>query len=580
MEKLSLILKIKKYINYFFFLGIFLISAGIVLLQINGNLSNLVIGIISGGITVIIFGIFIFLYTNKGFWGKRGIEAVTNAIISTSALLLILGLVNFLALKYSVKIDLTENNLYTLSPQSQQLVTNLSQPLKVYIFDSPPNDFDRKLLQDYSRKNDKFQYQFVDPQVSINLAQKFRVTRLGDVYLEYGDKQQLVQTLSPENRLSEIRLTNAIAKIQQTAQPIIYILQGHGESAMEEGQVSLSQAVTTLRDKGYIVNSLTLATSPLIPPDGNVLIISNPEKELLEGEIKIIEKFLEDGGSLFVMYNAGSNVNLDEIMRKWGIKFDDRLVVDASGTGEVFGLGPSITIIVDYGVHPITQNFGNGMSLFPWARPIITETVKDVTATPFLITNSQSWGERNPEGENVELDPTVDLPSPLNIGVALAKKNLVSNSFKLQEDNSNNKNDSAIKNEEKAMLKEELVKKVDSESNLPLPPTMKTPSEEKINNQAVSKSLPSETRMAVIGNANFATDGWFQQQLNGDLFINTVGWLANEKDFTLSISPKEATNRRINLSTFQAGLIGWLALFIIPGLAFGASMVTWWQRSR
>lgn len=580
MEKLSLILKMKKYINYLFFLGIFLVSAGIVLLQINGNLSNLIIGIISGGITVIIFGIFIFLYTNKGFWGKRGIEAVTNAIISTSALLLILGLVNFLALKYSVKIDLTENNLYTLSPQSQQLVTNLSQTLKVYIFDSPPNDFDRKLLQDYGRKNDKFQYQFVDPQVSINLAQKFRVTRLGDVYLEYGDKQQLVQTLSPENRLSEIRLTNAIAKIQQTTQPIIYILQGHGESAMEEGQVSLSQAVTTLRDKGYIINSLTLATSPLIPPDANVLIISNPEKELLEGEIKIIEKFLEEGGSLFVMYNAGSNVNLDEIMRKWGIKFDDRLVVDASGTGEVFGLGPSITIIVDYGVHPITQNFGNGMSLFPWARPIITETVKDVTATPFLITNSQSWGERNPEGENVELDPTVDLPSPLNIGVALAKKNLVNNSYKSEEDSLNNKNDSAIKNNRKAMLKEELIKKVNSESDLPSPPTMKTPSEEKTNSQTISKSLPSETRMVVIGNANFATDGWFQQQLNGDLFVNTVGWLANEKDSTLSISPKEATNRRINLSTFQAGLIGWLALFIIPALAFGASMVTWWQRSR
>lgn len=581
MEKLGLIFKIKKYINYFFFLGIFLISAGIILLQVNGNLSNVVIGIISGGITVIIFGIFIFLYTNKGFWEKRGIEAVTNAIVSTSALLLILALVNFLALKYSVKIDLTENNLYTLSPQSQQLVTNLTQPLKVYIFDSPPNDFDRKLLQDYGRINDKFEYQFVDPQVDINLAQKFRVTRLGDVYLEYEDKQQLVQTLSPDNRLSEIKLTNAIAKIQQTTQPIIYILQGHGESAMEEGQVSLSQAVTTLRDKGYIINSLTLATSPLIPPDADVLIISNPEKELLEGEIKIIEKYLEDGGSLFVMYNAGSNVNLEQIVKKWGIKFDDRLVVDASGTGEVFGLGPSITIIVDYGDHPITQNFGNGMSLFPWARPIITETVADITTTPLLITNSQSWGERNPEGENVELDPTVDLPGPLNIGVALAKKNPLQNTSNTEEDSLKKKNDSYIKNDQEALLKEDNVKMNDSDSDLPLPPTMKTPSEkEKTNSQTMSKSLPSETRMVVIGNANFATDGWFQQQLNGDLFVNMVGWLANEENSTLSISPKEATNRRINLSTFQAGLIGWLALFIIPGLAFTASMVTWWKRSR
>ncbi|MBL1209986.1 MAG: ABC transporter [Geminocystis sp. GBBB08] len=568
----------KRYNNYLFFLGIFFISLAFVLRQINDNSSILIIIIATVGIFLVISGISIFLYTNKGFFSKRGVEVGTNAIISTFALLLILSLVNFLAIKYSIKLDLTENNIYTLSPQSQQLMTNLSQPLKVYVFDSPPNDFDRKLLQDYGRKNDQFQYQFVDPQVNINLAQKFNVTRLGDVYIEYDNKQQLVQTISPDNRLSEIKLTNAIAKIQQTTQRIIYILQGHGESAMEEGQVSLSQAIIRLKDKGYIVYPLTLATSPLIPPDANVVIISNPEKELLEGEINILQKYVDNGGSLLVMYNAGSNVNLDKILTKWGVKFDERLVVDASGTGETFGLGPSITIIVDYGVHPITQNFGNGMSLFPWARPIITETVKDVTLTPILITNSLSWGEKNPEGENVELDSKVDLPGPLNIGVALAKKNHLKDTSKAQEDNLNDKNDKSIKNQENKALKEESREKNDSD--LPLPPTMKTPSEEKNNSQITSKSLPEETRMVVIGNANFATDGWFQQQLNGDLFVNTVGWLASEENSTLSISPKEPTNRRINLSTFQAGLIGWLALFIIPGLAFSASMVTWWQRSR
>lgn len=578
MENFSFMGRIKKYLNYLFFFGIFLISAGIVLLQVNNSLSNIVIAIISTGIILIVTGIFIFLSSHKSFWGKRGIEASINGIISTCALFLILGLVNFLALKYSVKIDFTENNLYTLSPQSQKLVTNLTQPLKVYIFTNPPNDFDRKLLQDYARKSNQFQFQFVDPQVDINLAQKFNVTRLGDVYLEYGDRQQLVQTLSGNNSLSEIKLTNAIAKIQQTAQPVIYILQGHGESSLEEGQASLSQGVKTLISKGYIVNPLILATSPLIPPDANVVILSNPEKELLEGEIKILEKYLDDGGNLLIMSNAKNNVNLDQILTKWGVKFDDRLVVDASGSGEVLGLGPSVTIIVDYGNHPITQNFNNGMSLFPWARAIITETVEDVTTKPLLITNNQSWAEKNPEGENVQLDSTVDLPGPLNIGVALTKKNLLKQTSKAQEDSINNNNQESLKNNQKTVIKEESMDKVDSD--LPSPPMIKTPSPQENNSQTVSKSLPSETKMVVIGNANFATDGWFQQQLNGDLFINTLGWLANQEDSTLSISPKEPTNRRINLSTFQVGLIGWLSLFIIPALAFGASIVIWWQRSR
>ncbi|MGI0480963.1 GldG family protein [Geminocystis sp. CENA526] len=574
--------EMKKYIIYCFILGIFLISGGVVVQQINNNLANLVITMVTGGMVAIIAGGVIFLYSNKGFWSKRSTEATTNAIISTVALLLILGLVNFLGLRYSIRLDLTENQLYTLSPQSQQLVKNLSQPMTVYVFDSPSNDFDRKLLRDYARRNDFFQYQFVDPQVSINLAQKFNVTRLGDVYLELGDRRQLVQTVSPQNRLSEVKLTNAIAKIQRETQPIIYILQGHGEPSIEQGINSISQAVTTLTDKGYIVYPLSLATSPLIPPDADILIINNPEKQLLEGEIKIIEKYLEDGGSLLVMYNAQTNVNLDPILDNWGVKFDHRLVVDASGTGEVFGLGPSITIVVEYGDHPITQDFNNGITLFPWARAILTDSIaqgalgiEKVSTTPLLITNRESWGENNPEGETVELDTSVDLPGPLNIGVALAKKNLLSESSQPQEALETKENEESESLNEIPPLEP---KTDESDTNLPTPPTIQTPQPTTLD--VGGKSKPSETRMVVIGNGNFATDGWFQQQLNGDLFVNTVAWLGHQDNTTLSISPKEATNRRINLSNFQASLITWLAIFIIPVLGFTVSIVTWWQRSR
>lgn len=564
----------KKYTIYLLSLGIFLISAGIVIGQFNPSLSNVVIGIIgSGGALIIASGV-IFLYINKGFWGKRSIEAGTNAVISTVALLLILALVNFLGLRYSLKLDLTETKLYTLSPQSQQLVKNLSQPLTVYVFDSPANTFDRNLLKDYARINDRFQFQFVNPNVNINIAQKFGVTNFGDVYLEYGDKQQLVQTLSPENRLSESKLTNAIAKIQQTEQPIVYILQGHGEPSMEEGQNSISQGVKMLTDKGYQVHPLTLATSPLIPPDADVVIIANPEKELLEGEIKILEKYMAEGGNLLVMYNAGTTVNIDRLLSPWGVKYDDRLVVDASGTGEVFGLGPSITIVVKYGQHPITQDFQNNLTLFPWARAVIYDTIDGITTTPLLISNSQSWGEKNTEGKDVEFNEGVDLPAPLNIGVALAKKNpLSSTSNKLEKEIGSHKDKSEQKQESKPLEANQ-----EGETNLPLPPTVKTPKPSKEN--LITKNQPSEMRMVMIGNANFITDGWIQQQVNGDLFVNTVAWLGHQDNASLSISPKSVTNRRINLNNFQASLITWLALIIIPALAFITATVTWWQRSR
>jgi ABC-type uncharacterized transport system involved in gliding motility auxiliary subunit len=82
----------------------------------------------------------------------------------------------------------------------------------------------------------------------------------------------------------------------------------------------------------------------------------------------------------------------------------------------------------------------------------------------------------------------------------------------------------------------------------------------------------------VIGNSTFATDGLFDQLGNGDVFLNSVRWAGQQEQSTLSIRPKEAKNRRINLTAQQASLAGWLALVILPLLAFGTAIFIWWRR--
>jgi ABC-type uncharacterized transport system involved in gliding motility auxiliary subunit len=74
------------------------------------------------------------------------------------------------------------------------------------------------------------------------------------------------------------------------------------------------------------------------------------------------------------------------------------------------------------------------------------------------------------------------------------------------------------------------------------------------------------------------TDGWFQQQLNSDVFLNSVSWLSKRDEQALSIRPKESKNRRINLSLVQTGILGWTALVIMPLLGFTTAGVMWWRR--
>jgi ABC-type uncharacterized transport system involved in gliding motility auxiliary subunit len=68
----------------------------------------------------------------------------------------------------------------------------------------------------------------------------------------------------------------------------------------------------------------------------------------------------------------------------------------------------------------------------------------------------------------------------------------------------------------------------------------------------------------VIGNSTFATDGLFEQQLNGDVFLNAVSWLGKKDDSTLSIRPRLVTNRRLVMTAEQKTGLIILALFVLP----------------
>ncbi|MEC4815521.1 MAG: ABC transporter, partial [Scytonema sp. PMC 1069.18] len=93
-----------------------------------------------------------------------------------------------------------------------------------------------------------------------------------------------------------------------------------------------------------------------------------------------------------------------------------------------------------------------------------------------------------------------------------------------------------------------------------------------------SPASSTESRMVVIGNSDFAINGLFEQQLNGDVFLNSVTWLSQEDKQPLSISPKEAKNRRINLTAAQASLLEISSLLVLPLIGLLAAAILWWIR--
>ena len=65
-------------------------------------------------------------------------------------------------------------------------------------------------------------------------------------------------------------------------------------------------------------------------------------------------------------------------------------------------------------------------------------------------------------------------------------------------------------------------------------------------------------------------------QHNGDLFFNTIDWLAQDENL-ISIRPKAPTDRHVSLTVAQATMLRWFDLVFLPGVVLISGVYIWWK---
>jgi ABC-type uncharacterized transport system involved in gliding motility auxiliary subunit len=605
--------RLNKYLRYLFWIGPVLMIMGVTAGIVAGSWGVVPSGLLITGIIVIGLWLLVESYSQPEFWQRRSTVASFNALLSTLAMLVILGSINFLAARFDARTDLTENQLFTLAPQSQEVVQNLQQPTKAWIFAPTPNPADQQLLDNYRRQGNQFSYEYVDPQAQPGIAKGFGVKSIGEVYLEVGNTHKFVQTLTPGERLSERRLTNGILQVLNARQQKVYFLQGHGERTLEAGQGGMAQATGRLTEESYTFAPLNLAATPKVPEDASVLVMAGPQRPLLESEVTALKDYLKRKSGLMLMVDPQTDPKLDWLLKDWGIKAIDRLITDPAGQSS--GLGPGVVIVNQYGEHPITRGLGNGISFYPLARPIQTLPEKGIQAAPLLITSDRTLAQRIAKSGELQFDPTTDPRGPFDLGVALSRPVTLSAASSA----TNAKPSVASSKAGDAQTPAETQTSPSAQTSVAQPSaTAKTdakpgkaqasPSPEgtpesltaaspspKADDQTKNSPSPNspkaetpaspakaetqaQSRLVVIGSSGFATDGVFAQQLNGDVFLNSVSWLSQQDDQVLAIRPNEMTNRRIVMSPQQQMTVALVSVALLPLIGFGAAAGVWWRR--
>jgi ABC-type uncharacterized transport system involved in gliding motility auxiliary subunit len=470
------------------------------------------------------------------WFGHRNARYGTLASVSVLVGLGILVAVNYLANRENKRWDLTENRQFTLSDQTVKLLQGLTAPVKFVVFDRNTNfDRFRTRLTNYEYNSRQVSTEYIDPDQRPVQAKEYEIQQYGTVVVEYMGRRERVTTDAEQD------ITNALIKVMNPSKKKVYFLGGHGEKDTTVSErTGYSGIADALKRDNYEFDKLVLAQTNEIPADATVLVVAGPRTDLLEQEVPLLRDYLNKSGKLLVLLDPPEDLKqfppmprLEALMAEWGLQATKSVVVDVSGRTSVATVPVSAP---PYPSHAITERF-DLITMFPLVRAIApTPTVPEGrTPQPFLQTAQRSWSEstmaqlEDPDTLAPETDKG-DTTGPVTIGMAVAVPNKAPEAAK------------------------------PAEGSTPEPPPAAT-----------------ETRVAAIGDSDFASNAYLGVEGNRDLFMNTLSWLAQQESL-ISIRPREASDRRLTLTAAQTTLMFWLSIVVIPGAVLGTGVYTWWRR--
>lgn len=355
------------------------------------------------------------------FFSKRSSQLGTNTAILALAVIAILGLLNYLGFKHHKRFDLTSEKLFTLSDQTRKFVGGLSADVTIIRFAKLPDAQLSDLMTEYKNLSVHLKFQNVDPDEKPDVAKEYGATRMGDVVVASGPRKEHLEP-GPEGGISEEDITSTILKVTREKVKTICFVTGHGEKSLtDDGAQGYTVVDQRLKKEGYSTNSINLVSGNGVPSDCDVAVIAGPTQAFFSQETAMVGKYLDAGGKLLIEVDPDTDPKLDEVYAPWNVNVGKNIVVDASGVGRLFGTGPEIPLVVDYGDSPITKNLQRGMTFFPLVRTVsmADKSKSDPQDTELLMTSARSFTIPKLQRE-VRFDPKT--AGPLSLGVAASQR--------------------------------------------------------------------------------------------------------------------------------------------------------------
>jgi ABC-type uncharacterized transport system involved in gliding motility auxiliary subunit len=290
-----------------------------------------------------------------------------RAVVGTVLFVGVLVVVNVIASRHPLRLDVTEHRVHTLSEKSRSVARSLEEPVELIAFvaEGAPGRIElARLLERFASESARVTWRLADPVREPELATTLGVRDEGVLVARRGEVTART-TGDPGFGWTEGALANLLLKAGRPGPRTIYLLTGHGEGRPDDAgsPVGLGLFAGTLADQGYEVRPLLLSAEPRVPDNAALLAIAGPAKPLTDHEVEQVAAWAERGGRTLLLVDPATDTGIEELLAAYRVAVADDMVVDPGRT-PFGGPRPGLALIVDdFPPHPITAGFRERIAL-------------------------------------------------------------------------------------------------------------------------------------------------------------------------------------------------------------------------
>lgn len=476
------------------------------------------------------------IHKSNSFSSRNFKQGMYNSVVVVFVVAIVI-LLNLFIGQLGLSVDLTKENIYTLTDDTAEYAESITDDITIYYVVKEGEEYDvlRNVVYEYDRFSHinvvwkdpelypQFTAEYTDESLEGNDVIVVNNTKGTSRFIPFSDMYIVDQSVNYTTMQSEYaytldaegQITSALQYVTEESHTKMYVVTAHGET-------ELGQKMSELVEKSNIqVEPLDVVSATEIPADCNILFINGPTTDITESELAMYKNYLDNGGGAVfaAAYTEQPMPNYTNLLEYYGVQITGSVVLEKEGQ-----------YLQNYPTY-LVNSF----------ESVTDEISADFNMDDMIIV---------PIAQGLKVLDTANLRSTLTVST------IVQTSA-----------DSYAKTEP-----EDTIEKTEGDIDGPFVTVV----------QASDTYKDKSSKVAVFASPYTFADDWinYYSCKNSDLFLDTLDWMRGEEADSIAVPQRNLNQVFLEVPLGSATVWGVIVVAVIPLCILAGGFFVWYRRRK